>query len=152
MILNIVLINPEIPQNTGNIIRTCGVTGAILHLIKPLGFSMTEKALRRAGLDYHKLIDIQIHESFEEFYNKNSHHPFYFFSTRGEKSFYDVKFEKNSYLCFGPESEGFKDEFLNEKNNILKIPMIKNKAARSLNLSNSVAIVIYVVLRQNNFE
>ncbi|MDW5300091.1 MAG: tRNA (uridine(34)/cytosine(34)/5-carboxymethylaminomethyluridine(34)-2'-O)-methyltransferase TrmL [Sedimentibacter sp.] len=152
MSLNIVLFEPEIPQNTGNIARTCAATGSNLHLIKPLGFSVQDKYLKRAGLDYWNLVNIAYYENFEDFIvqakDKNV-----FISTTKESRFYtDVKYTDECYIIFGKETAGLPDYIHQEfiKNRI-KIPMIDNVHARSLNLANSVNIVMYEALRQLGF-
>ena len=144
--LNIVLLEPQIPQNTGNISRTCAVTGARLHLIKPFGFEISDKHLKRAGLDYWDKLDVTYYEKIEDFYNKNAGEYFYF-TTKGKNVHSDVEYPDNSYLIFGREDKGIPEEILyNNKDNCVRIPMRNN--LRSLNLSNSVAIATYEVLRQ----
>lgn len=149
MSFNIVLVEPEIPQNTGNIARTCAATGSRLHLVKPLGFKIDDKKLKRAGLDYWDLLDITYYENIDDFFEKNSG-TFYYASTKSQNKYSDVKFKDNDYILFGKETKGL-DEALLKKNSerCIRIPMIND--ARSLNLSNSVAIIIYEALRQNNF-
>ncbi len=147
--LNIVLLEPQIPQNTGNISRTCAVTGARLHLIKPFGFEISDKHLKRAGLDYWDKLDISVYENIEEFYEKNSGEYFYF-TTKGLKIHSEIEYPDNSYLIFGREDRGIPEEILyNNKDRCVRIPMRNN--LRSLNLSNSVAIGVYEVLRQWNY-
>lgn len=148
---NIVLVEPEIPQNTGNISRTCAVTDSSLHLIKPLGFSIEEKHLRRAGLDYWQYLDLHVYESLDEFFEKNKGGEFYYFSTKAPKRYTDVTYPDGAFLIFGKETKGLPEELL-EKNleRCVRIPM--KGALRSLNLSNSVAIAIYEALRQNDFD
>ncbi len=144
--LNIVLVEPEIPQNTGNIARTCAATGARLHLVGPMGFKIDDKKLKRAGLDYWHLLDITYYESFAEFLKKNSGN-FYYFTTKARKVYSDVAYEDNCYLLFGKETKGLPEELLLENpESCVRVPMIGN--ARSLNLSNTVAIAAYEVLRQ----
>ena len=144
-ILNVVMVEPEIPQNTGNIARTC----VRLHLVGPLGFTIDDKKLKRAGLDYWNLLDIKIYDGLEEFFEKN-HGEFFYFSTKAKNIYSDVVFPNNCYLVFGKETAGLPEKLLfeNQKNTV-RIPMMSN--ARSLNLSNSVAIGVYEVLRQWNF-
>ena len=143
--LNIVLHEPEIPANTGNIGRTCVATGTRLHLIEPLGFSLSEKAIKRAGMDYWNYLD------YEEFLQKNPGAKIYYATTKGLQTYTDVKFEDDCYIMFGKESAGIPEEILmKHKENCIRIPMIND--IRSLNLSNSVAIVLYEALRQNNFD
>ncbi len=150
MPLNIVLVEPEIPQNTGNIARTCAVTGSILHLVKPLGFSVDDKHLKRAGLDYWHLLDIHYHESLDDFFKKYPEGDFYFSTTKAKKLYTDVKYTENSFLFFGKETAGLPESLLNKyQERCIRIPM--RNQARSLNLSNSVAIIVYEALRQLNF-
>lgn len=147
--LNIVMVEPEIPYNTGNVARTCSVTGAKLHLIKPLGFEINDKQLKRAGLDYWELLDVQIYENFEDFKEKNPGHYFYF-STKAPKKYTEINYPDNSYLVFGKETKGLPEDLLfNNPDSTVRIPMINE--ARSLNLSNSIAIGVYEVLRQWDF-
>ncbi len=144
--LNIVLVEPEIPQNTGNIARTCAVTGARLHLIEPLGFKIDDKKLRHAGLDYWKFLDISYYKDLDDFFGKTDG-AYYFFSTKAEKIYSQVSYPDESYLFFGKESKGLPERLLYENHDTcVRIPMMD--AARSLNLSNSVAIAVYEVLRQ----
>lgn len=149
MSFNIVLVEPEIPQNTGNIARTCAATGSRLHLVKPLGFEIDDKRLKRAGLDYWHFLDITFYENIDDFFAKNSG-TFYYASTKSQSKYSDVCFKDNDYILFGKETKGL-DESLLVKNpeRCIRIPMIND--ARSLNLSNSVAVIIYEALRQNNF-
>ena len=150
MALNIVLVEPEIPQNTGNIARTCAATGSRLHLVKPLGFSVEDKYLKRAGLDYWYLVDITYYESFDEFLNITEGKKRYFLSTKGIKNHTELLYEDEAFLVFGKETAGLPAKII-EKNieTTLRVPMINE--ARSLNLSNSVAIVVYEALRQIGF-
>ncbi|QSX08205.1 tRNA (cytidine(34)-2'-O)-methyltransferase [Alkalibacter rhizosphaerae] len=151
--MNIVLFEPEIPQNTGNISRTCVVTGTRLHLIEPMGFSVSDKQVKRAGLDYWSLLDLEVHRDFPSFEEKYGNHPFYFLSTKGEKRYDEIEFEEDAFLIFGKESAGF-PSYIHEKYapQRFRIPMIPNEKARSLNLSNSVGIVLYEALRQQGFH
>lgn len=147
--INIVLVEPQIPQNTGNIARTCAATGARLHLVGPMGFEIDDKKLKRAGLDYWNLLDITMYESLEDFFLKNSG-PFFYFSTKAKNKYTDIEYPNGSYLVFGKETAGLDEELLFEnQERTVRIPMIGD--ARSLNLSNSVAIGIYEVLRQWNY-
>lgn len=147
--LNIVLVEPQIPQNTGNISRTCAVTGAALHLVKPYGFTITDKQLKRAGLDYWDKLEIYEYENLEEFFEKNKGE-YYFFTTKGENTYSDVSYENNCYLVFGREDKGLSEKLLFEnRKNCVRVPMRNN--LRSLNLSNTVAIATYEVLRQWDF-
>lgn len=151
MALNIVLVEPEIPQNTGNIVRTCAATGAILHLVGPLGFSIEDKYLKRAGLDYWNDADIKYYESMDQFLKAHGTSQFYYSTTKAMYKYCDVKFEDNCFVLFGKESAGLPEELLKEnKENCIRIPM--KEGIRSLNLSNSVAVVIYEALRQQNFK
>lgn len=145
--LNIVLIEPEIPQNTGNISRTCAATGARLHLVKPFGFEINDKHLKRAGLDYWQYLDITYYENQAEFFEKNKGKPFYFFTTKALHRHSDVEYPDGAYLVFGKETKGLPEELLLEnRDSCVRIPMINE--ARSLNLSNAVAIATYEALRQ----
>lgn len=149
--LNIVLVEPQIPQNTGNIARTCAVTGAALHLIKPMGFTVTDKHLKRAGLDYWDKLDITYYDGLDDFFSKNNNGKFYFFTTKGRNIHSDVSYEGKVYLIFGREDKGLPEELLFEhKKNCLRIPM--RNTLRSLNLSNSVAVAVYEALRQNDYN
>lgn len=149
MAINIVLVEPEIPQNTGNIIRTCACTNAVLHLIKPLGFSMDEKHMKRAGLDYIDLVNIRIYENFSEFEEKNPGKKYYLFSTKSHKNHFDATYEDDCYLIFGKETKGLSAEILEKyPENMVRIPMVNEERIRSLNLSNSVAIAVYETIRQ----
>ena len=148
--LNIVLHEPEIPANTGNIGRTCVATGSRLHLIEPLGFKMDEKSLKRAGLDYWKDLDVVTYSDYEDFLEKNPGAKIYMATTQAPKVYTEAAFEPDCYIMFGKESAGIPEEILVEhKENCIRIPMIGD--IRSLNLSNSVAIVVYEALRQNGF-
>lgn len=150
MALNIVLYEPEIPANTGNIGRTCVATGTRLHLIEPLGFRLGEKDLKRAGMDYWKDLDVTIYLDYQDFLDKNPGARIYMATTKGLNVYSDVQFEPDCYIMFGKESAGIPEELLHEnKENCIRIPM--NSDIRSLNLSNSVAIVLYEALRQQNF-
>ena len=148
--LNIVLHEPEIPANTGNIGRTCVATGTRLHLIEPLGFSLSEKALKRAGMDYWKDLDVTTYLDFEDFLEKNPGAKIYMATTKAKKTYTEVAYEPDSYLMFGKESAGIPEEILVKyEDYCMRIPMEYN--IRSLNLSNSVAIVLYEALRQHQF-
>lgn len=149
--LNIVLYEPEIPANTGNIGRTCVATGTRLHLIEPLGFLLNEKALRRAGMDYWSELEVVRYVNWEEFLAKNSQAKIYMATTKGRKVYTEVSYEPDCYLMFGKESAGIPEEILKEHpDTCVRIPMIGE--TRSLNLSNSVAIMLYEALRQNHFQ
>lgn len=150
--LNIVLVEPEIPQNTGNIIRSCAATGTTLHLVRPLGFSFDDKHLKRSGLDYHDLANIKFYDSFDEVVKNNPEGKFFFSTTKVNQSHSDVKFVENSFIVFGKETKGLPKEIIeNNLETCIRIPMIDDERARSLNLSNSVAIVLYEALRQLNY-
>jgi len=150
MPLNIVLVEPEIPQNTGNIVRTCAATGTILHLVGPLGFSIEDKYLKRAGLDYWNDAEIKYYDNFDKFINQYGEKKLYYSTTKAVNKYTDVQFEEDCFILFGKETAGLPEELLkNNKKNCIRIPM--KEGIRSLNLSNSVAIVIYEALRQENF-
>ena len=141
------MVEPEIPANTGNVARTCAATGARLHLVKPLGFSVSDKHLKRAGLDYWNLLDITYYENLDDFFKKTKGGKYYYFSTKALNRHTDAEYEDNCYLVFGKETRGLPESLLvKNKENTIRIPMIEE--ARSLNLSNSVAIAAYEVLRQ----
>ncbi len=149
-VLNIVLIEPEIPQNTGNIARTCAATGARLHLVEPMGFKVDDKKLKRAGLDYWYLLDITYYKDINDFFERNKDGKFFYFSTKADKTYADIEYPDNAYLVFGKETKGLPEKLLYDNHDTtVRIPMIDD--ARSLNLSNSVAIGVYEVLRQWNF-
>ena len=142
---------PEIPQNTGNIARTCAATGAALHIIKPMGFTIDDKKLKRAGLDYWDKLDITYYESFEDFNEKNPDAVIYYFSTKAKHSYTDPTYPDNVFIMFGKESRGIPEEILYENPEYcVRIPM--RDTLRSLNLANSVAIAVYEILRQGDFE
>ena len=148
--LNIVLVEPEIPPNTGNVARLCAATGATLHLVKPLGFSIDDKQLKRAGLDYWHLLDIFVYENFEDFEEKNPNGPRYLATTKGGQAYTDINYEPGGYLLFGKETKGLAPEILARYSDTnFRLPM--RAEARSLNLSNSVAVVVYEALRQWGF-
>lgn len=149
--LNIVLFEPEIPANTGNIGRTCVATGTKLHLIEPLGFSLSEKAIKRAGMDYWSELEVERYVNYEDFLQKNPNAKIYMATTKGKHVYTEVAFEADCYIMFGKESAGIPEEILIEHpEECIRIPMIGE--TRSLNLSNSVAIVLYEALRQNQFD
>lgn len=148
--MHIVLVEPEIPANTGNISRTCAVTGSTLHLVKPLGFSTDDKHLKRAGLDYWHRLDLYYHENFNELQQKYPTGRFWYLTTKASKSYADIKYLPNDFLVFGKETAGLPKELLAANpDNCIRIPMLPEN--RSLNLSNSVAIVLYEALRQQGF-
>lgn len=147
--MHIVLVEPEIPYNTGNIARTCAVTGTALHLVKPLGFSVDDKHLKRAGLDYWHLVEIYYYDSFEELRSKHNNQ-FYYVTTKGKKFYSEVCYGSEDFLVFGKETAGLPRTLLEaEPENCLRIPMVND--VRSLNLANSVSIVLYEAWRQQNF-
>ena len=148
--MNIVLVEPEIPQNTGNISRTCACTDSVLHLVGRLGFSTDDRQLKRCGLDYWKLLDIRYYDSWENFVRKNPGR-YWFCTTKAPKSYTSVRYDKNDYLIFGKETKGLPEKLLFEHKDIcVRLPMVDD--ARSLNLSNSVAVGVYEALRQTGFE
>ncbi len=149
--LNIVLYEPEIPENTGNIGRTCVATGTRLHLIEPLGFQLTEKAIRRAGMDYWKDLDVTTYIDYDEFLEKNPGAKIYMASTKAPNVYTQVQYEPDCYMMFGKESAGIPEEILvANQERAVRIPMMEE--IRSLNLANSVAVVLYEALRQNQFS
>ena len=149
--MNIVLHEPEIPANTGNIGRTCVATGTSLHLIKPLGFDISDKAVRRAGMDYWQELDLHVYEDFEEFVEKNPGARIYMATTKARKAYTEVEYKGNDFIMFGKESAGIPEEILVKyEDTSVRIPMIGE--IRSLNLSNSVSIILYEALRQQDFE
>ncbi|MCI8514167.1 MAG: tRNA (cytidine(34)-2'-O)-methyltransferase [Lachnospiraceae bacterium] len=149
--MNIVLLEPEIPQNTGNIGRTCCATGTRLHLIEPLGFRLSEKELKRAGMDYWNRLDVTVYENYKDFLAKNPGARIYMATTKARKVYTEVSYEPDCYLMFGKESAGIPEELLAaHPDTSVRIPM--NPDIRSLNLSNSVAVVLYEALRQNGFS
>lgn len=149
--LNIVLHEPEMPANTGNIGRTCVAAGARLHLIEPLGFSINDKMVKRAGLDYWDKLDVTVYDDFNDFCERNPGAKIYMATTKAHKTYTEVSYEPDCYIMFGKESAGIPEEILvDHEDTCVRIPMIGD--IRSLNLSNSVAIVLYEALRQNNFD
>lgn len=151
MALNIVLVEPEIPQNTGNIVRTCAATGSNLHLVKPLGFSVEDRYLKRAGLDYWDEANIQYYDSFDELRGKFCGKRFYYSTTKALNNYSDVKLDEDCFIVFGKETAGLPEELLKaNKEWCIRIPM--REGIRSLNLSNSVAIIVYEALRQQGFK
>ena len=148
--LNIVLVEPEIPANTGNIARTCAATGSVLHLIKPLGFDISDKAVKRAGLDYWHLVDVRVYENLEDFFQKTGAADIWLLSTKAPRSYAEAAFSPDCWLFFGKETKGLPESFLAEHHErCLRIPI--RAEARSLNLSNSVAVVVFEALRQQTF-
>jgi len=149
--MNIVLVEPEIPQNTGNIARTCAATGTVLHLVRPLGFSTADRYLKRAGMDYWKLVDVRYYDNLDDFFIKNDGCNFYFASTKSKKTYDSIKFSENDFLLFGKETKGLDEKLLKANyDKCIRVPMISE--SRSLNLSNAVAVILYEALRQNNFN
>ncbi len=150
MAFNIVLVEPEIPQNTGNIARTCAATGSRLHLVEPLGFKIDDKQLKRAGLDYWHLLDITYYKNLEEFFAKNPGQ-YFFFTTKAPHNHVQVQYQDGDYLIFGKETKGLPEELLlQHEEECVRLPMISD--ARSLNLSNAVAVGVYEALRQTGFQ
>ena len=149
--INIVLLQPQIPQNTGNIARTCAATGAHLHLVGPMGFVVSDKHLKRAGLDYWDKLNITFYESTEEFFEKNKDGKFYYFTTKARKKYTDADYTDNIYIVFGREDRGIDEDILvKNPDSCVRMPMLSN--IRSLNLSNTVAIATYEILRQWDFD
>ena len=148
--LHIVLVEPEIPQNCGNIARTCAATGCTLHLIRPLGFDISDKAVKRAGLDYWHLVNVHDYENIADFFQKNEVHRMWCLSTKAPRCYAEAAFEDGDYLFFGKETKGLPEDFLEEHRDCcIRIPM--RSEARSLNLSNAVAITVFEALRQLNY-
>lgn len=148
--ISVVLVEPEIPQNAGNIIRTCAATGCKLYMVKPLGFVLDDKHFKRAGLDYFSLTNFEVVDSFEQIYEANKDKQFYFASTKSKHTYSEVSYPDDCFIVFGKESFGLRESLLKQHyDDCIRIPMIND--ARSLNLSNSVAIIVYEALRQNNF-
>ena len=151
--INIVLVNPEIPQNTGNISRTCAVTGAALHIIRPTGFEISDRTLKRAGLDYWDKLDITYYDGLDDFFSKHpeAKESIYYFSTKAPRAYTEVTYPDEVFIAFGKESRGLPEELLhNNPDKCVRIPMLNE--LRSLNLSNSVAIAVYEILRQTDFR
>lgn len=150
--LHVVLVEPEIPQNTGNIARTCAATDTKLHLVRPLGFNIDEKSVRRAGLDYWKYLNLEVHDSLEAFVSKYSDHRWILATTKGGKKYTQVEYRDEDMILFGRETKGLPRDFIQAyAANAVRIPMSENTKLRSLNLSNSVGIILFEALRQNNF-
>ncbi len=148
--LNIVLVEPEIPQNCGNIARTCAATGAALHLIRPLGFDISEKAVRRAGLDYWHLVNVKVYDDLADFFRQNQVEQMWCLSTKAPRRYTEADFQDGCYLFFGKETKGLPEDFLEaHRESCVRLPM--REEARSLNLSNAVAITVYEALRQQDF-
>ena len=152
MAMHIVLVEPEIPPNTGNIARTCAATGTTLHLVEPLGFSITDKNLKRAGLDYWKYVDIRVHKNLEAFMEENIGRNLYLATTKGARIYADVNFKDEDMILFGKETSGLPRELIEQyRNQAIRIPMSADTRLRSLNLANSVNIVLFEALRQLSF-
>lgn len=148
---NIVLVEPRIPQNTGNIARTCAATGSQLHIVRPTAFQITDKNLKRAGLDYWHLLNVRYYDNLEDFFEKTRGGRYFYASTKSQHTYVDVRYEDNDYILFGREDAGLPEDLLYEhEERCIRIPMIGD--ARSLNLSNSVAIIVYEALRQKGFN
>ena len=148
--LNVVLVEPEIPQNTGNIARTCAATGSVLHLVKPLGFDISERAVRRAGLDYWHLVDVRVYENLDELFEQNDIRQMRLFSTKAPRAYTEADYADGCFLFFGRETRGLPEAFLEAHyESCVRIPM--RTEARSLNLSNSVAVGVFEALRQQDF-
>ena len=151
MSVNIVLVEPEIPQNTGNIVRTCAATGTRLHIVKPMGFEVDDKKLKRAGLDYWHFLNITYYENLDDFFEKNKGGRFFYLSSKAPASYTEAQFNDGDFLLFGKETKGLPEKLLMDNpERCIRIPMISS--ARCLNLSNAVAIVLYEALRQNDFK
>ena len=149
--LNVVLVEPEILQNTGNISRTCACTGTRLHLVRPFGFEISDRTVKRAGLDYWDKVDIIYYDNLADFFKKNEGGKFFYLTTKAKKSYTEINYPEDCFLMFGKETKGLPEDLIfGDYENALKIPM--NNNVRSLNLSNSVAIVLYEALRQNDFS
>jgi len=150
--IHIVLVEPEIPPNTGNVARSCAATGAKLHLVKPLGFSIDDKTVKRAGLDYWPYVDLEVHENLDELLQKYKHLPMYLATTKGNRRYSDVTYETDAMILFGKETAGLPRDFIEQHpDKTIRIPMSQDTRLRSLNLSNSVSIVLFEALRQLNF-
>lgn len=148
--LHIVLVEPEIPQNTGNIARTCAATGCVLHLVKPLGFTLDDKRMKRSGLDYWSLLDVRLHENIDDFFANNTKGRFFYVTTKAPRSYHEAVFQDGDYLLFGKETKGLPEALLlADPQRCVRIPM--REGVRSLNLSNAVAIVTFEALRQTEF-
>ncbi len=149
--MNIVLVEPEIPQNAGNIVRTCSITGTNLFLVRPLGFELSDKHYKRAGLDYFDFANVKIVDNFESLYEANKDKQFFFATTKAQKNYIDVSYPDDCFIVFGKESFGLRESLLKEHyKDCIRIPMLSDR--RSLNLSNSVAIILYEALRQQGFK
>lgn len=152
MALHIVMVNPEIPPNTGNVARSCAATGSVLHLVKPLGFDISDRALKRAGLDYWQYVDVRVHENLESFMENYGNHTMYLATTKGSRKYSEVRFKDEDMILFGRETAGLPREFIAQhEKNAIRIPMSEDTRLRSLNLANSVNIILFEALRQMDF-
>lgn len=152
MALHVVMVNPEIPPNTGNVARSCAATGSVLHLVKPLGFDISDKALKRAGLDYWQYVDVRVHESLDDFLDEYSGHRMFLATTKGGRKYTDVSFKDEDMILFGRETAGLPREFIAQhEDTAIRIPMSEDTRLRSLNLANSVNIILFEALRQMGF-
>ncbi|MDO4393936.1 MAG: tRNA (uridine(34)/cytosine(34)/5-carboxymethylaminomethyluridine(34)-2'-O)-methyltransferase TrmL [Bacillota bacterium] len=152
MTMHVVLVEPEIPPNTGNIARSCAATGTVLHLVKPLGFRIDDRSLKRAGLDYWEYVDVRIHDSLEAFMEEYQGHTMYLATTKGGHVYTDIKYKDEDMILFGRETAGLPRWFIDEhEENAVRIPMSKDTRLRSLNLANSVNIILFEALRQQGF-
>ena len=152
MALHIVFVEPEIPSNTGNIARTCAATNSVLHLVKPLGFSLEDKYLKRAGLDYWPYVKVEVHESLEDFMEEYKGHRMWLATTKGKKIYTDVKYEDEDMILFGRETAGLPRDFIEQHiDSAIRIPMSENTRLRSFNLANSANIILFEALRQLGF-
>ena len=152
MALHIVFVEPEIPGNTGNIARTCAATGAHLHLVKPLGFDINEKAVRRAGLDYWPYVNLTVYENLDEFLEQNTDKRMFLATTKGSQRYTDVKYEDDDMILFGKETAGLPRDFIAQNSNMsIRIPLSEDTRLRSLNLANSANIILFEALRQLDF-
>lgn len=148
--MHIVLVEPEIPPNTGNVARTCVMTNTGLHLVEPLGFSLSEKEVRRSGLDYWRYLDLEVHSDFESLQKAYPANRFLYFSTRGEDYYYEIDYNYDDFIIFGSETKGLPEEILEQAEHVIRVPMVE-QIPRSLNLGNTVALVLYEALRQQGF-
>lgn len=148
--MNIVLVEPEIPPNTGNVARSCVMTGSKLHLVEPLGFSLSDSRVRRSGLDYWKYLDLEVHLSFKDLMDKYYGSRFLYYTTKGKLHYHQISYSYSDFLVFGSETKGLAESILKNAEHIIRIPMVE-QIPRSLNLGNSVALVLYEALRQMDF-
>lgn len=148
--MHLVLVEPEIPPNTGNVARTCVMTNTKLHLVEPLGFSLSDSAVRRSGLDYWQYLDLEIHPNFAVLKKAYPENRFFYFTTRGTKYYHEITYRPDDFLIFGSETKGLSEDILEQAEQVLRIPMV-DQIPRSLNLGNSVALVLYEALRQQGY-